>query len=358
MAGSPYASALGRLKPEFTSFLSKETFATLLAARDPNDLAKLLETTAYAPDIVRARATHPGSSMLEVAVNRTFVRRNRHAYDSSPFSGRPIVAAYLARWDIENIELILSAKATGRTVTETEDHLVSSRDIPAGLYAGVMTLDDFRQLLSQPTLEATAASLVQYGYGPSVLPLLEAFDRTHDIFPIFNALDRAFYRNVLAATRFFQGDEWVVRAFFSDEIDARNALLLLKAKNAELPLDQAVAGWLEGGPFAAGEASDMYSARGVPELAERLSEKFPSIAQGTEEYRSGKSLVGYEVALQRDRATREFKRLATYPLSLSVIFAYLFRNELERGDLRRMAFGKLYGLSPERIGSLLVSTTL
>ncbi len=356
MAGSPYASALGRLKPEFTSFLPRETFASLLAARDPNDVAKLLETTAYAPDIVRARATHPGSSMLEVAVNRTFVRRNRHAYDSSPFAGRAVVAAYLARWDIENIELILSAKATNRPVTETEDHLVSSREIPAGLYAGVMTLDDFRIVLSQPTLEATATALVQYGYGSTILPLLEAFERSHDIFPIFNALDRAYYRNVLSATRFFQGDEWVVRAFLADEVDARNALLLLKGKSAELPLDQVVAGWLEGGAFSSNDASDVYSARGVPELAERLGEKFPSVGQGVEEFRSGQSLVGFEVALQRDRAAREMKRLATYPLSLSVIFAYLLRNEIERADLRRIAFGKLYGLSADRLSSLLVST--
>ncbi len=358
MAGSPYAISLGRLKPEFPSFLPRETFASLLAARDTNDLAKLLEATAYASDIVRARATHSGGAMLEVAINRTFVRRNRHAYDSSPFAGRQVVAAYLARWDIENIELILGAKATGRPVTETEDHLVSSREIPAGLYAGVMTLDDFRQLLAQPTLEATATALVPFGYGATVLPLVEAFERTHDIFPILNALDRAHYRDVLSATRFFQGDEWVVRGYLSGEIDARNALLLLKGKAIELPVDQVVAGWLDGGSFPATQASDLYSARGVPELAERLAEKFPSIVQGTEEYLSGKSLVGFEVALQRDRAQREFKRLATYPLGLSVIFAYLLRNELERGDLRRLAFGKVYGLSQERLGSLLVSAAL
>lgn len=358
MAGSPYASALGRLKPEFTSFLSRETFSTLLGARDTNDLAKLLEPTAYAQDIVRARATHPGDAMLEVAINRTFVRRNRHAYDASPFAGRPVVAAYLARWDIENIELILSSKATGRTVTETEDHLVSSRDIPAGLYAGVMTLDDFRLLLSQPTLEATAAALVQFGYGATILPLVEAFERTRDVFPILHALDRAYYRNVLSTARFFQGDEWAVRAFLAEEIDARNALLLLKGKNSDLPLDQVVGGWLDGGAFAVTGASDLYSARGVPELAERLSENFPSIVQGTEEYRTGHSLVGFEVALERDRAQREIKRLATYPLSLSVIFAYLLRNELERDDLRRLAFGKLYGLSPERLGALLVTPSL
>ncbi len=57
----------------------------------------------------------------------------------------------------------------------------------------------------------------------------------------------------------------------------------------------------------------------------------------------------------RDRSLYELKRLRTYPLSLSVIFTYLLLSELERGDLRRIAFGKLYGLPNERLAPLLAS---
>jgi V/A-type H+/Na+-transporting ATPase subunit C len=358
MAGFPYASALGRLKPDFPSFLAKGLYPTLIAAKDANDLAKLLEATPYADDVARARATHTGATLVEIAINRTFVRRNRHAYEATPFAGRPIIAAYLGRWDIQNIELILSAKVQGRTVTETEDHLVSSREIPAGLYAGVMTLDDFRILLGQPTLEATVTALVKYGYGATILPHLEAFERTHDIFPVLQALDRQYYRSVLAAARFFQGDEWTVRALLQSEIDVRNALLLLKGKSADLPLDEVLVRWLDGGLLTSTQAPDLYSARGVPELAERLANRFPSISEGSAEYANVGSLTGYEVALQRDRAVTELRRLRAYPLSLGVIFAYLLQAELERSDLRRIVFGRLYGLTPERLAPLLVASRL
>ena len=355
MAGSPYASALGRLEPEFPAFLGKEAFSGLLAAKDPGELAKLLETTPYSDDIVRARTTHPGGAMLEVAVNRTFVRRNRRAYDATPYAGRRAVAAYLGRWDLENVELILSSKAHGRPVGETEDHLVSSREIPAGLYAGVMTLDDFRGLLAQPTLEATVAALVPFGYGATVLPLLEAFERTHDIFPVLAALDRQYYHDVLEAARFFQGDEWVVRSLLAGEIDVRNALLLLKGKRSEVPAADLLSRWIPGGTVAAEAVGDLYAARGVPELADRLAERFPSAPDGTEEFRATGNLSGYELALQRERVVRELRRLRTYPLSLAVIFAYLLRNEIERADLRRLTFGKLYGLSPEQLARLLIA---
>ncbi len=355
MAGSPYASALGRLKPDFSTFLSRDLYPALVAAKDANELAKLLETTPYSADLARARATHSGATLVEVAVNRAFVRRNRHAYEATPFAGRAVVAAYLGRWDIQNIEMILSAKALGRTITETEDHLVSSREIPAGLYAGVMTLDDFRILLGQPTLEATVRALVRHGYGATILPLLEAFERTHDIFPVLQALDRQYYRSVLEAARFFQGDEWVVRALLQSEIDVRNSLLLLKGKGADLPLDAVSARWLDGGTLTRGQAPDLYSARSVPDLAERLAGRFPSVPEGNAGYAEGGSLTGYEVALERDRTVAELKRLRTYPLSLSVIFAYLLLSEVERADLRRIVFGRLYGFAPERLTPLLIS---
>jgi V/A-type H+/Na+-transporting ATPase subunit C len=358
MSASAYASALGRLKPEFTAFLSKETYGPLTNAKDANEVAKILEGTAYGPDIQAARAAYQGVSLVEVATNRTFVRRNRHAYEATPFAGRDVVGAYLTRWDLQNIELILAAKAQGRPVTETDEHLISSREIPAGLYAGVLTLDDFRQLLGQPTLEGTATALVKHGYGATVLPLIEAFARTHDIFPIVHALDREYYRRVLEAAKFFQGDEWVVRQFVASEIDQRNALLLLKGKAAELPVDEVTARWIDGGTIPASQAPDLYSSRGVPELADRLAGRFPSIGQGTEEYTKNQSLTAYESVLQRDRASAELKRMKTYPLSLAVIFTYLLLAEVEREDVRRVAFGKQYGISADRLAPLLVSPSL
>jgi V/A-type H+/Na+-transporting ATPase subunit C len=358
VASSAYASALGRLKPEFTSFLTKEQYGPLTAARDPSEIAKILEGTPYGPDVQQARATYQGIALVEVAINRTFVRRNRHAYEASPFAGRGVVGTYLTRWDRQNIELILAAKAQARAVTETDEHLVSSREIPAGLYAGVLTLDDYRTLLAQPTIEATVAQLVKFGYGGAVLPLLEQFERTHDIFPVLLALDREYYHQVREAAKFFQGDEWVVRQLIASEIDVRNVLLLFKGKVADLAVDAVLARWIEGGTITAAQAPDLYGVRGAPELAERLADHFPSLAEGNDAFRTDGSLTGYEVAATRDRAVSELRRLKTYPLSLSVIFAFLLLSELERADLRRIAFGKMYGLPAEKLEPLLVSPRL
>ena len=358
MSGSAYASALGRLKSDFTSFLSKESFAQLLSSKDVGEIAKQLESTPYALELNRSRASYQGAALLEITINRTFVRRNHQAYETSPFAGKPVVGAFLRRWDIQNIELILSVKGQGRSLSETEEQLVSSRDIPASLFAGTMTLDDFRLLLQQQTLEGVASALVRFGYGQVLLPLLDAYERTHDIFPLLHALDREYYRQLFEACRYFQGDEWVVRQFVQSEVDVRNLLLLLKGKDAELPVDDVLSRFLEGGVVPKNVLQELYTARGVPELIEALTNRYPTLPEGNAGYAETRSLTGYEAALLGDRAVQELRRLKSYPLSLSVIFTYLLLAELERVDLRRIVFGKLYGISSAALSPHLITPRL
>lgn len=358
MATSPYASSLGRLRADAGAFLPREMYPTLAQASSVDELAKQLAPTPYAYDLETARAAYTGIALVETALNRTLVRRNRHAFEATPFAGRLVVASYLKRWDIENITLILSSKAQDRPLSIGETELVSSRDIPAGLFAGAMTLDDFRDLLNQPTVDALVTQLVRFGYGGTLLPLIEAFQRTHDIFPLTYALRVQYYHDVLETARFFQGDEWIVRQFLRSEIDVHNALVLLKGKDAGIAVEEVLTRFLDGGGVAPGEVNDLYAARNVPELVERMAPKFPTLPEGNASYQEAKSLAGFEVALQRERATNELRRLRSYPMSLGGIFTYLLLAELERADLRRIAFGILYGLPGEKITPLLVSPRL
>ncbi len=358
MAGSPYASALGRLKSHLPSFLPKESYGPLVAAKDILEVTKLLETTPYGPEIAQSAASYQGAPLLELAVNHVLVARNRLAYESTPFAGRALVGAYLRRWDIQNIGIILSAKAQGRTVGETETALISTRDIPAGLVAGTMSLDDFRLVLQQPTLDAVAQALVKFGYGGALLPRMEAYNRTHDIFPLLSALDRFYYEDLLASARFYQGDEWVVRLLIQSEIDVRNALLLLKGKDAGLPVEAVQERFLDGGTVLRASVPELFGGRTVGEVVAALEPRFPALPEGNELYASSRSLAGYEAALGRERAIRELKRLRAYPLSVGIVFTFLLLAELERADLRHIVYGKLYGVAPPDIERELIVARL
>ncbi len=350
---SPYASAMGRLTVRSAAFLSRETFLGLAGAKDLSDLVKGLEPTAYSPDLAAAASMYRGEEMLEVAINRLFVRRCRGVLDATPFAGKATVAAYLRRFDVQNIALILSAKAQGRLVREAESFLISSREIPAGLFAGAMTLDDFRQLLQQPTLEAVVQQLVRFGYG-SLLGRLEAYERTRDIFPLLQALDQVYYAELQRSILYFQGDEWNLRRFVHSELDVRNILLLLKGKDSGVPVEAVLERFLEGGTVTKAQASDAYAAPSLAEMVAVFQPRFPAIAEGLAGYQAQRTLTGFEVGLTRERAMREILRMRSYPLSGAILFTFLMRAELERTDLRKIVYGRQYGVPTNAIVEQLV----
>jgi V/A-type H+/Na+-transporting ATPase subunit C len=358
VSASSYASASGRFKALTPTLLPREAWAPLLSARDLPEIEKLLEPTVYGPELVRAGTLYRGAPLLEAAINRVLVNRNQIVLRSAPYSGKPLIEAYLRRWDIANIGLILSAKANGRPLSETEAFLVSGRDLPAGLFAGTISIDDFRGILQQASMEGIATQLVKYGYGAALLPLLETYERTRDIFPLLHALDRQYYAALLDQSRFFQGDEWVIREFLRDEIDLRNVLLLLKGKRTDLPVDPVLDRFLDGGNLPRSRVADLYNVRDVPALVQQLEGSFPALPAALPAYQKQQSLVPFEVALTRARALRELKRFREFPLSICILFGFLLWAELERADLRQIAYGKLYAVDPEELRSSLVLAAL
>ncbi len=357
MSSSPYAGALGRIKPHLTEFLGAETYPRLLGSHDLGEVAKILESGPYGPEILKAAVTLQGAPMIEAAVNATFAGRTLHAYNAGSFAGRPIVGLYLQRWDIENLSVILSGKARGKLVGTDEHRLVSWRERPAGVPAGSMTLDDLRGLIEQPTIEASMAYLVRFGYGPTLLPLGETFARTGDIFPLVQALEIDYYERLFARLRFFQGDEWVVREYLRVEVDHRNVLLLLKAKEAGLAAGDVAGRWIPGGSLAEASAPELLGAAEVTELVANLAARFPPISQGLDAYRATHTLAGFESSLRKERLRQATARMRAYPVSLAILMVFLLLAECERADLRRIVYGTLYGVAREEIAADLLGTT-
>jgi vacuolar-type H+-ATPase subunit C/Vma6 len=186
------------------------------------------------------------------------------------------------------------------------------------------------------------------------VPLLENYQKTRDIFPLLAALQKDYYSRLLASAKFFQGDEWVIREFLRSEIDVRNVLLLLKGKAAGLALDVVLERFLDGGDLGRDKLPDLYNVRDVPELIAQLEGRFPMLHDGLEAYAVDKSLVPFDLALTRARTIRELKRLRSFPLSVGILFTFLLLAEVERSDLRKIVYGKLYGIPPAELERSLV----
>jgi len=247
MPTSPYSSSFGRLQSISINFLKPELLENLLKANDVNDMIKLLESTWFGPEIKKAASVYQGPTLLEVALNRHLVEINKIISESAPFSGKNAVRAFLSKWDLYNIELILSSKMMGRKITETESMLVSSRNVPAGIAAGNIPHDEIKIILSETGVEGVVKKLAKYDYGVVLMKYLDEFQKTGDLGPMMSALHESYYQKLLESLKFFQGDEGNIRDLIRAEIDKKNILNLLKAKESNIEKEMVAKHLVEGG---------------------------------------------------------------------------------------------------------------
>jgi len=353
MPTSQYSSSFGRLQAISINLLSKETMQNLLKAKDDTEIAKILESTWYGPEIEKAASVYQPPELLEVALNRHLVEINKIALESTPFSGKSAVKAYLAKWDIYNIELILSAKSMGRLVTETESFLVSSRNVPAGISAGNIPHDEMKIILSQSGVDGVVNQLVKYNYGTILMQYLDEYRKTGDLGPAMAALQSYYYQNLLESLKFFQGDEGTIRELIRTEIDKKNILCLLKGKEANLEKEIVSKHLVSGGKIPLNELISIYELKNVAEIVGKIETHF-TLVQALAQYKNTKSLIEFEVSMDKFIHTTHVKKLKNIALSIGTIFYFIINAENERENIKRISYGKRYNLTTEQISSLLL----
>ncbi|HET9773964.1 MAG TPA: V-type ATPase subunit [Nitrososphaeraceae archaeon] len=353
MTTSSYASSFGRLQALSMSFLSKDFILSLAQAKDVAEIIRMLESTSYGPEIEKAAALYSPPELLDVALNRHIVDINKIALEATPFSGRAAVRAYLLKWDIHNIELILSSKKVGRAITETEHFLVSSRNVPAGISAGNIAHDEMKIILSQTNVEGVVNQLIKYRYGTILMQHLDAYQKTADLGPMMADLQSYYYKSLLESLKFFQGDEGVIRELFRAQIDKKNILNVLKARDSNLDRELLNKHLIEGGNISLNTLLDIFGSKNINEFVGKIQEYY-KLDDLLETFIKTNSLIDFEVALDKFIIKTYVKRLKNISLSIGTIFHFILTAESEWDNIKRIAYGKRYDIPVERIKSMLL----
>ena len=353
MGASPYSSSFGRLQSISINFLKPDFLENLLKANDVSEMIKLLESTWYGQEIKKAASVYQGPALLEVVLNRHLVEINKIILEAAPFNGKNAVRAYLSKWDLYNIELILSSKMMGRAITETESMLVSSRNVPAGIAAGNIPHDDIKIILSESGVEGVVNKLAKYGYGVELMKHLDEFQKTGDLGPMMSALHESYYQKLLESLKFFQGDEGSIRELIRAEIDKKNVLNLMKAKESGIEKEMVARHLVEGGQISSKELLDIYEVKDVAEIIGKIESRF-KLTEALELYKTSKSLIDFEISITQFINTTYVKKLKNIALSIGTIFYFIFNAENEHDNLKRITYGKRYNLSIDKIRKTLL----
>jgi V/A-type H+/Na+-transporting ATPase subunit C len=351
---SSYAASSGVLRVLSLEFLTKNQLYDLAKTKDVVEIAQRLESTWYRSDIEAAESTYKPPESIEIAVNRHLINVNRVALQAAPVFGKDALRAYLAKWDIENIELIIAAKSLGRTLEQTEAFLVSSRNIPVGLSFNTIPLSELHTLLQQPDVETVINYLVKYGYGAVLLQQLGEFRKTGDLGVFTVALQSYYYARLFQELRFLQGDEGLLREYFRTEITKRNLLNFLKARESNVGRETFARHLIDGGLVNQVTLLDAYGSPDLAEVGKRLEQAF-DITEALEKYKQSHDLTEFEVTLDRIMVAKFIPRFRSLAISLTSLFSFVLQAEFERQNIRRITYAKQYGMTEEYIKSIILA---
>jgi V/A-type H+-transporting ATPase subunit C len=348
-----WPSSFGTLKTQSLNFLTKDQLYQLAGAQDVAQIAQQLDATWYRPYIEAANTEYKLPEAIEVAINRHLIEVNKSALRACSIFQRNAVVAYLSKWDIENIELVIAAKSLGRSLEETEPFLVSSRNMPVGLSSWVINLSELHGLLQQPDVEAVINSLVKYGYGSVLLPELGSFRKTGDLGVFSSALQNFYYTKLLWELRFLQGDEGAIREYIRSEIAKKNILTLLKSRESNVDKETFTKHLIEGGIIPKETLIEAYSSPSLSDGIKKLEPWF-DLSSGLQKYNQNGNLTEFEVSMDKLIVSKFLSRFRTFSISLTTIFAFILQAEFERQNIRRIVYAKQYAMTEEYIRSIIL----
>ncbi|AAT43077.1 V-type ATP synthase subunit C [Picrophilus oshimae] len=344
-----YSGSYGRLKVNYSEFLGRDFIESLIDL-DINEIKNRLYLTSYRGDIERSSNIKDMETMLISAINRRTMRHYNNALFAVPPGIKTFIRSYAAKWDVENIKIILSAKYMKYDVKYTDEFLISFRDIPFGIFAGNLKNEDFKAIMSKSDVEAVINYLVNYGYN-YLLKYMENYKKTGDISQILYALDYNYYKNLIESARFFNGDEGNIINYIREIIDARNIMIILKAARSNMEFSRISSSIIDLGNFNSNYLMDLLRSKNIKEIMEAFNKY--DIEAGVRAYESNGTLSQYELILKRNIINSYIEKMLVNTFG-AFIMAYLLTADRERENLRTIVSGKVYNLDKNTIKGLLI----
>ncbi len=337
-----YVGSYGRLQVLKGDFLSDQ-FMRQLADKEIGEFLNLLSTTNYRQEVDELSNTYQLPDLAEAVINAHMMRNIRKASFAIPPLARNFAAAYSARWDIENIKVILSSKVLGYSVSQTESFLIVG-NVPVGTFSGSLDKNDFINMIEMKDIESVVNYLVRYRYGTVLLEYLEEGKRDNDVTSMILALDAYYYKNLIGSFRFYNGDEGQILEFVMDSIDLKNVMSVIKAIAFGMDYEEIKGHFVAGGGIGEQKLSEM-----LKKDLDALRQDMPfKIDEAFELYNKDPLITYFETALQKALYSKYVKAFSSIPLSLESIILFMLRSEIERDVLRALWYSKYYRISPDR----------
>ena len=340
-----YAYTVARVKAKKSLLLGDEDYNKMLQMSVP-EISRYISESGYQKEMNELASSLDGLDLLEHATNANMAKVFSSILEASQGELKTMVAAYLEKWDIWNLKVILRGKSYGLDAESIKEDLVP---------AGSLGVEELDKLLSLDTDEDVLALFSKLEKVTIPQDVMNSYRETKNLGEIEDFLDKFHYTRLLASIKPDSRPTKMFEEYVRKEIDVRNLETILKLKAEGIhgetvmkyiipggkQVDKRYAAQLANAETIAAAASDLQQFEFYDIIKDLVESDSVNLRQVVTEMKR------YEIA-----QAKKFSHL--YPLSVIPVLDYMIHKEIEVGNIRTIARATESGLDKEVIKGLLV----
>ena len=341
-----YAYTVTRVKARKALLLKAEDYDKMLQMSVP-EISRYISEAGYQKEMADLAGKVEGIDLVEYATYGNMARVFSSILQASEGELYTMVSAYLEKWDIWNLKVILRGKSFGLGADEIREDLVP---------AGTLSSEDLDRLIAIESSEDIFAAYSKAVH-ISAIPaeVVSEFTETGNLGVVEDYLDKVHYARLLRSIMPTSRPTRMFQEYVRSEIDIRNIETILKLNvegihgevvmkyfiDGGKEIDEKLALQLANEETIGGIANDISSLKIYESIKELMEVPDASVKDVCLQMRK------YEI-----ESAKKFAHL--YPLSVVPVLDFMIHKELEVGNIRTVARGVESGLDTETIKGLLV----
>jgi V/A-type H+-transporting ATPase subunit C len=347
-----YAFINAKLRTRLSNVLKEDFYDSLIRAHSIVDAMQLLKNTSFS--VIESTYSQTGDlKMAELELFREEVLLFKNVEHRVDGIVKDFCWALSTYYEIENVK---------RIVRLWFDRAIRGRNIEDSLgylYRDIIHHDlKIDYLLGVKDFSGVSEVLANTPYEKSFEETLPAVRATNSLFAFEIALDKFYYRELLAVIKKLnQRDNRIAKKLIGVEIDMLNINWVIRFKTLyNLPLGEALKYALPSGyKVDAGDIARAYEEDGLTDIFASMIRKHDGFADKIKEQggESTSRLILIEHILEFVIRQEVGKVLVGYPFTIGIILAYFILKKIEIQKIMMIMNAKLYGIKPEEIKSRL-----
>ena len=341
-----YAYTVTRVKAKKSKLLTEEDYDKMIQMSVP-EISRYISEAGYQKEMTDLAGKFSGIALVEHATYQNMANVFKSILGASQGELAIMVAAYLEKWDIWNLKVILRGKSYGVSAEGIKEDLVPAGKVDEASLDRLISLDSVDDILNEYS---------KVGKTSFPADVISEYKETGNTGVIEDFLDKFHYQRLLDSISPYTQPTKIFLDYIRKEIDVVNLRTIMKLKGEGIYGDQVMKYYIPGGlqidskfAQALANAETVAAASGDISRLEVYEDYIKPVMDSDNV--SNKAIVTSIKKYQEDQA----KKMAhMYPLSVLPVIDFMVHKETEVRNIRVVARGVDGGLSRETIKGLLV----